>query len=383
MRASWFFAVSCLGLAASFAAAQAKGDQPSFVPTTPANPPFLVPGQGPGFQRPFSPRGFQRPFSPRGFSRPFTPGVGFTKPFDGGTIADPAYPFHDRGRIDPVRRFPETSVDPTAPSIDRSDRPPHGPGNGSWFRPFGPPQSLLYEYAYAQPTMVTPDIGEIGRIDGGSWWVDSSSGSGYPSPTRQTPDWVYRGGTHPTDRALGISGRSLSRVEAMYGPTERVGESRPLPPAAPAEPVAGPLERARVAQLAGRPDVAAAALREHLSERPDDLEVRRELGLTLMSRGDVGEGLTDLLWAYDLDPSLAERPFDAAATGFGRAALSNALSRVLVQAKRHGEGRSYFAAAVINQARGERIPARRLLERAEAAGHRTEATAALRAALGG
>lgn len=150
-----------------------------------------------------------------------------------------------------------------------------------------------------------------------------------------------------------------------------------------AEPVElSDLESAAAAWAEGEFETAAASFRSYLDKEPEDTEVRRLLGFSLLLAGRTPEGVEALGIAYEADPNLAARPLDAASFGDHRAALRRAVAEAVALGHRSREHRAWLAASVLMHAEGRGALAGRMLTRAAECGLPGEIEAEMRVALG-
>lgn len=142
------------------------------------------------------------------------------------------------------------------------------------------------------------------------------------------------------------------------------------------------LESAAAAWAEGEFDLAAASLRSYLDGTPEDTEVRRLLGVTLLLAGQTREGVEALGIAYETDPNLAARPLDAESFRAHRTALRRAVADAVALGHRTREHRAWLAASVLMHAEGRVVLAERMLTRAAECGLPDEIEAEMRLALG-
>lgn len=174
----------------------------------------------------------------------------------------------------------------------------------------------------------------------GSWWWNDGSWS--------------RGG-----EPVGWSGGAVDPALTGYTP-------RPAPAPETQEPASN-RDLGDTALRSGRADWAVIAYREHLKETPGDAEVKRLLGVALIARRAMNEGVALVALAYREDPSLAERPLADDVVG-DRLKLRSLVDRVSAHARRVNTASSWLAMAVLVQVRGKPDVAARLVERARAQG---------------
>jgi hypothetical protein len=168
----------------------------------------------------------------------------------------------------------------------------------------------------------------------------------------------------------------------LYGPTQTLGElTKPAKTEEAAAPVPSPMERAVAAMTEQKYHDARAAVEEHLKANEEDSDARRLAAVLLILDKETLEGLKGLERAYQMDPTLSERPLAVKSLGLRASDLSAALTRVIGGSKANGEARSMLGAAVIQQAKPDLNAARRFLDRGIAAGLSPEISVPLATAL--
>lgn len=184
-------------------------------------------------------------------------------------------------------------------------------------------------------------------------------------------------------------GVGVGTAEVLYGPSYTVEEHRAAnsgvipgsqPAAAPDQPLSL-IEEVMIAFEAGHPEIAIPRIREHLMSNPDDAAAHRILALALLMDKDIPQGLAELAGSYKQDPGLASSPIDLDYFRIRGSALTETTGRVVAYSKRNSAPTGYFAAAVIQQARGEISIARKMLDLAIKAGLDQELSVALSGAL--
>lgn len=168
-------------------------------------------------------------------------------------------------------------------------------------------------------------------------------------------NWYWSRGGEP----VGWYGGAVDPALTGYTP-------RPAPAPEPQEPLSN-RELGDAALRANRADWAAVAYREHLKENPGDAEVKRLLGVALIARRAMNEGVALVALAYREDPTLAERPLADDLLG-DRLRLRSLIDRASGHARRVNTASSWLAMAALVQAQGKPDVAAKLVERARAQG---------------
>lgn len=180
-----------------------------------------------------------------------------------------------------------------------------------------------------------------------------------------------------------LYGQTMTLEQAALARVQEQAQNAASVAASPAEPPEPPelLDEALAAIAADLPEVAAPRLRSHLATNPDDTEARRLLALCMMMDSELPAGLVELHAAYMQDPGLASRPIDVRGLSLRGSTLTDTQTRAVNHAKRNNAPMGYFAAAILQQARGDIRTARRLLNLATDAGLDRELSVPLSAAL--
>ncbi len=348
---------------------QPQVSQPTVAPMT------IVPAQpvrGTGFSRPYS-TGFSYQ-GPRYFTRPFMDGVRFN--------GDPARKPKLKTRspmVEPLAGIPANTANlPTVsePITTIGER-------GAWrgYSPVTDPFSTRYPITESFHTVVNSQgqitsFTTVNPVTGYARSYNDGSVNGWDvlryNSDRFRMRAIIRNG-FLYDPYRGMPRCCASGVYVAPGGTiEDYLASMPEPVMDPqSTPVAtppDPLEEAKIALGAGRAEMAVPRLRELRMANPDDMELRRILALTLVINRDVPQGIAELAGAYATDPGLAAVPVDYQAFNIRGSALTDATGRLVSYGKRNREPLAYFAAAVIQQARGELPTARKMLELSISAG---------------
>lgn len=129
--------------------------------------------------------------------------------------------------------------------------------------------------------------------------------------------------------------------------------------------------------------LAIEAFTEHLRVYSFDEAARRGMALAMLAGGNHLAAIDTLWLAYDSDPTLCSRPFDAAWVQGGSNQLREYTRRLVRHAHASGSGRDWFAVAVMMALEGRVQPAREMLSRATAAGASGDHIDALAKHLGG
>jgi tetratricopeptide (TPR) repeat protein len=128
------------------------------------------------------------------------------------------------------------------------------------------------------------------------------------------------------------------------------------------------LERAEFLLRYGEEDRAADAYREHLASTPNDHAAERGLAMVLLEQGKTEEAVALLVMAYQNQPTLARQAINTDILPGGVMDHRRRFNRVMTYANRVKTSSGYFAASVLAQSEGRGDIARRLLEKANAAG---------------
>jgi hypothetical protein len=339
----------------------------------------------PGFERPF-PNGFERHTPKNGYTRPFSGSQGFQRPMPDG-----------------VKRHTPTSY--SRPMADRKPTPPQTPGTtptvvrGTEMPAVAPmPRRRTAAESFGAPTAPEGGAPVAGGPDSPPNVIQLPTVSTVTtSTTVSVPVGMTTG--QPGSMSVGakcVPGRILivpsslrtptnevlSRSDVLYGPTQTLGElTKPAKTEEAAEPVPSPMERAVAAMTEQKYHDARAAVEEHLKANQEDSDARRLAAVLLILDKETLEGLKRLERAYQMDPTLSERPLAVKSLGLRTSDLSAALTRVIGGSKANGEARSMLGAAVIQQAKQDLNAARRFLDRGIAAGLSPEISVPLATAL--
>jgi hypothetical protein len=191
--------------------------------------------------------------------------------------------------------------------------------------------------------------------------------------------WVHGYGTYPYSTVIvwPASGFDLSAGQPQTQPA-------PATPSAPSEPPPAPttMELAARALAQGDPAEAERLFRVRLSENDNDALAQRGLALALLERRRVDEAIATLAQTYGRYPWLATFPIDPASMGGDHNARRNRFGVVMQRANQIKTASSLLAATVLAQGEGRLDVARKLLDRASAAGLDAPVGDALRAAMG-
>lgn len=130
-------------------------------------------------------------------------------------------------------------------------------------------------------------------------------------------------------------------------------------------------EQARQALTRGNFNVAARQFAEAWAEQvkeegEPDHTIQRLWAISLFANGQGDKGVTELMEAYEADPSLTDRPVSGD-TLFENHDLRRLVRRAVRDAHRAGTYENWFLVAVLMQAEGRHQLAARMLERAESA----------------
>lgn len=348
----------------------------------------------PGFERPFPTgvtrhtpeRGYQRPFSgTQGFQRPFSGSNGFQRPMEARPSRHAPTPSRsglDRGPL----HTPAPSV--TATPVDGFVGVGGGGGSRGPSRSFGPPGLAGPDGIGTAPidagppvlpqsTLQLPIIGGVSA----STTVSAPAGAVITGLPGLSTGVVSGGACGATPLAVRTpTNESLSRVDVLYGPTNTLDELKPAPVQGE---VIIPTPQERLVSALSTADYreAGAAIEEITQQSPEDSDALRLAAVIQMLRKEVAEGAIALEKAYVMDPTLAERPIDFKGLGIRGSDISTAQATLQRSARSIGEARSAFAAAVLQQSRGDTVVAKRFLDRAMAAGLAPELSIAMGRAL--
>lgn len=325
----------------------------------------------PGFERPF-PNGFQRHTPESGYSRPFAGSKGFQRPMPDGvkrhTPTSYSKPMADRKPTPP--QTPTTT--PTVVRGVEMPAVPSMPRRRTAAESFGAPTAPEGN----TPVAGGPDSPNTIQLPTVSTVTTSTTVSVPVGTTTNQPVRMIVGpnGTPVQVVTLPASLRAptnevLSRSDVLYGPTQTLGElTKPVKTEEAAAPVPSPMERAVAAMTEQKYRDARAAVEEHLKANEEDSDARRLAAVLQILDKETLEGLKGLERAYQMDPTLSERPLAVKSLGIRTSDLSAALTRVIGGSKANGEARSMLGAAVIQQSRQDLNAARRFLDRGVAAG---------------
>lgn len=158
--------------------------------------------------------------------------------------------------------------------------------------------------------------------------------------------------------------------ESTYGNT-LVSTAAPMEEALPAPATEAELRSTTARELAdtymklGDLDSAIRVYSVHVTRHPGDVEAVRSLGLALVERGDVREGVDLVERAYRIDPTLARALYDRELlrTPENFALVLDRVTALAGQSESCAAG--WLAVAVLMQADGREEPARAALERAK------------------
>lgn len=145
-------------------------------------------------------------------------------------------------------------------------------------------------------------------------------------------------------------------------------------------------DRADLAMVEGDWKTAADNYRDHVALAPSDAAALRLLGIALILKGDVSEGVTSIALAYERDSSLGAQVMDGDSP-MSALDYRRAVSVAMHHAANVRTPEAYLAAAALKQGEGVPSVALKMLDKARAAeGHggvgvKSEVEAALRAAL--
>jgi len=187
-----------------------------------------------------------------------------------------------------------------------------------------------------------------------SWWY-------YSVPDR------YRGVVY------GIDDDFVS--DPSYG-AEPVVEA-PMPDAVPLPAI----EVARLEMSFRNVEVAIDAYKAHLDSYPTDWLAVRELGLALVQRGDRGDGIALVNYAYSMDPSLAYDAVPISVFGQSDRVLRDSVVDVVGWGHRNPSASAWLTVAVLMQAEGRDGPALRMIDRAQEFGLDAEVESTMRSVL--
>jgi hypothetical protein len=105
---------------------------------------------------------------------------------------------------------------------------------------------------------------------------------------------------------------------------------------------------------------------EHVARYPGDVEALRSLGIALIAMGQVEAGVTHVERAYRIDPTLAQRHFNASL--LNERSLQGILDHAAQRASISNRAEPWLAVAVLMQAQGKHDAARSALDRARELG---------------
>lgn len=127
-------------------------------------------------------------------------------------------------------------------------------------------------------------------------------------------------------------------------------------------------ERAASALAKGDIRLAHELYDELAEQRPDDLLAARTLAILEVAIGKTDPGIRRLIAIYTADPLLCDTPIDLGAFPGAEPEIRRGSSAIAAIAVRSGRADAAFTAAVLAQARGDAMVAKRFLERASKAG---------------
>lgn len=140
------------------------------------------------------------------------------------------------------------------------------------------------------------------------------------------------------------------------------------------------IDKAEIAMKQGEWRLAVKNYRDHIELAPSDADAVRMMGVALVLDGAVGEGVMSIALGLERDPSLGKSPIPTSA--FEREYdLRHATSLVMNYAARARTKEAYLASSMLKFSEGAKDVARRMLDRAAAAGLSAEIEAPLREAL--
>lgn len=221
---------------------------------------------------------------------------------------------------------------------------------------------------------------------------------GYWSPRRPTITHPVQGVDPNLFAAIGVTPAQLGYNPPPGAVAPRFLTQEPSNPPAPSDADVDPatempiqrsiaenVERGLYAILVADPAAAVEPLRAHTTDNPEDYDALRLLGLALLERGDAVDATAVIRLAYTRDPSLASRPIGEPL--YPRAGRLRALvTRAVRHANSRNSASAWLTAAMLVQAESAtnpgRLPvARKMIERAAAAGLDPTVTAAMQARL--
>jgi hypothetical protein len=195
-------------------------------------------------------------------------------------------------------------------------------------------------------------------------------------------------GTCGTVSCIGGVCRTLA-PSTIYGSYLSVGQpamdpslvAAVAPPPAPAPVVYdSEAERGDAMLRAGYAAEAITTLRAYLDANPHDAYAMRSMGLAMIARNQVSDGVALVAHAYRTEPALAAYPLPVDAFGTP-ADLRRILERVSVHANRTNMPSGWLALAALMQAENRNQLAIRMVERAKQAGLEPEVASQMSAAL--
>lgn len=127
---------------------------------------------------------------------------------------------------------------------------------------------------------------------------------------------------------------------------------------------------------------AIEGLRAHLLDHPEDAKAKRLLGIIYIDQGHAPEGAGWVYDAYNADPSLTSKPFDAAAAGVTVDQMKAMQRAVLDYATQANSPSSWLTVIALLQAEGKNELAKSTVTKAVEAGLPALIVDPLRAALG-
>lgn len=128
------------------------------------------------------------------------------------------------------------------------------------------------------------------------------------------------------------------------------------------------LEVARLEMSIGESGIAIDAYRAHLSEYPSDWVAVRELGIAMIRRGDRGDGISLVSYAYSMDPSLALDAVPSSLFEYSDRLMRDAVIDIVGWGHRNPSSSVWLTVAVLMQAEGRDGPGLRMIERSEGYG---------------
>ncbi|MGE3323577.1 MAG: hypothetical protein AB7K52_15115 [Phycisphaerales bacterium] len=181
---------------------------------------------------------------------------------------------------------------------------------------------------------------------------------------------------YPLFYSSGYDGRYSSYYAPIYGQLVTI-DPRAIDPAlytpsqAPPvqfdESLLSDVERGHLALERGDAGDAIGFYSTHLAAHDSDADAMRWLATALLLNSKPAEGVAMMIMAYQTDPALAGSPLIASRFG-GDAALNARFVAAVGYANSTRGSSAYFTASVLAQALEKPLVARRLLEKARAAG---------------